>query len=187
MSPYGGPGNFPIHQSRNFTSHSSVRSRQTRSTAVRRQDSNGFKVIVWATDGSKIADNALPYAKSVALAQGAQLIVVHVDEFAVGRGGGYSVNIDEREVQAAILRQVEGLKREGLDACLYLSRIWKGGAAHVIAKIAKEVNADLIVAGTHGHGPLLGPPTGSLTRKLTRMVACPVLVVPTKSVHTSLL
>ena len=56
----------------------------------------------------KLLTDALPYVKSVAQAHRSKLVVVHVDEFVVGRGGGYSVNIDEPQVQAAILRQVDG-------------------------------------------------------------------------------
>jgi hypothetical protein len=37
---------------------------------------------------------------------------VHVNEFGVR--GGYSVNVDETEVQAAIRKHVEDLKQEGL-------------------------------------------------------------------------
>ena len=40
-----------------------------------------FKVIIWATDGSSGAEQALPYAKGLAQADGARLIVVHVNEF----------------------------------------------------------------------------------------------------------
>ena len=45
-----------------------------------------FKVIIWATDGSSAAEQALPYARGLARANGARLIVVHVDEFGAGRG-----------------------------------------------------------------------------------------------------
>jgi nucleotide-binding universal stress UspA family protein len=140
-----------------------------------------FKVIIWATDGSSAAEQALPYAKGLAQADGARLLVVHVDEFGAGRGGGYSVNVDEAEVQAAIRKQVEDLKREGFDAALQASRVWMGGAAHVIAEIAKQEGADLIVAGTRGHGPLSGLLLGSVTHRLVQIAHCPVLVVPTTS------
>ena len=73
-----------------------------------------FKTIIWATDGSSAAELALPYAKSLAESARARLIVVHVDEFSVGKSGGYSVFVDEPETQAAIKKRVEELKREGL-------------------------------------------------------------------------
>jgi nucleotide-binding universal stress UspA family protein len=144
-----------------------------------------FKVIIWATDGSSAAEQALPYAKGLAQADGARLVVVHVDEFGAGRGVGYSVNVDEAEVQAAIRKQIEDLKREGFDVVLQASRVWMGGAAHVIAEIAKQEGADLIVAGTRGHGPLSGLLLGSVTHRLVQIAHCPVLVVPTTSAGAS--
>jgi hypothetical protein len=77
-----------------------------------------FKVIIWAADGSRGAELALPYAKGLALAQRARLLVVHVDELAVSRGGGSSVYVDEAEVLTTIRKTVEDLKQQGLDATL---------------------------------------------------------------------
>ena len=136
-----------------------------------------FKVIIWATDGSSRAEQALPFAKELAQAHGARLIVVHVDEITAGRGAG-PVNIDEDQVQAAIGKHVTDLKQEGLDARLQMAEVMAGGAAHVIAKIADKEGADLIVAGTRGHGPLSGLLLGSVTTCLLHIAKCPVLVVP---------
>ena len=144
-----------------------------------------FKVIIWATDGSSGAEQALQFAKGLAQADGARLVVVHVKEIMAGRGGGYPVKVDEDEVQAAIRKQVEDLKQEGLQAKLQLADVMAGGAAHVIAEIANEEGADLIVAGTRGHGPLSGLLLGSVTHRLLHIVHCPVLVVPPKSAGAS--
>ena len=144
-----------------------------------------FKVIIWATDGSSGAEQALQFAKGLAQADGARLVVAHVKEIMAGRGGGYPVKVDEDEVQAAIRKQVEDLKQEGLQAKLQLADVMAGGAAHVIAEIANEEGADLIVAGTRGHGPLSGLMLGSVTHRLLHIVHCPVLVVPPKSAGAS--
>ena len=144
-----------------------------------------FKVVIWATDGSSGAEKALPLAKRLAHANGARLVVVHVNEFTVGRGGGYSVNLKEDEVQAAIRKHVEGLKQEGLDATLHAARVSMGGAAHVIAEIADKEGADLIVAGTRGQGPISGLLLGSVTHRLMQVAHCPVLVVPPTSAGAS--
>ena len=143
-----------------------------------------FKVIIWTTDGSSGAQRALPFAKGLAQAHGARLVVVHVNEFVAGRGAG-PVNFNEDEVRAAIGKQVADLKQEGLDAKLQLADVMAGGAAHVIADIANEEGADLIVAGTRGHGPLSGLMLGSVTHRLLHIVHCPVLVVPPTSAGAS--
>jgi nucleotide-binding universal stress UspA family protein len=139
-----------------------------------------FKVIIWATDGSSGAEQALPFAKGLAQAHGARLIVVHINEFALGRAAG-PVIFNEDEVQAAIRKQVEDLKQEGLDATLQLADVRAGGAAQVIVEIADEEGADLIVAGTRGYSQLAGLLLGSVTHRLLHIAHCPVLVVPPKS------
>jgi nucleotide-binding universal stress UspA family protein len=136
-----------------------------------------FRAIIWATDGSSQAEKALPFAKGLAKASGARLIVVHVNEFIAGRGAG-PVNFKEDQVQASIGKQVENLKREGFDASLQLAEVMAGGAAHVIAEIASKEGADLIVAGTRGHGTLSGLLLGSVTYRLLHIANCPVLIVP---------
>jgi nucleotide-binding universal stress UspA family protein len=132
-----------------------------------------FTVIIWATDGSSQAERALPFAKDLAKANGARLVVVHVNETGAG-----PVNVDEDQVQAALGKHVNDLKQEGLDARLQMAEVMAGGAAHVIAEIADKEGADLIVVGTRGHGPLSGLLLGSVTHRLLHIVHCPVLVVP---------
>ena len=143
-----------------------------------------FKVIIWATDGSSGAEHALSFAKGLAQAHGARLIVVHVNEIALGRAAG-PVIFNEDEVQAAIRKQVEDLKQEGLDATLQLADVAAGGVAHVIAEIADKERADLIVVGTRGYGSLVGLLLGSVTHRLLHIVHCPVLVVPPTSARAS--
>src|SRR4051812_47501340 len=107
-----------------------------------------FKTILWATDGSDGAARALPYALGLAETEKATLVVAHVREIFVGRGGGYPVLADETELRATISRQVEELRDGGLDATFVVRTCTSGHAAGTIAEIAGEVEADLIVVGT---------------------------------------
>jgi nucleotide-binding universal stress UspA family protein len=138
-----------------------------------------FKTIVWATDGSESADAALPYAKSLAAQNGAALVVAHAVEHIVGmRAAGYPVHVDEEQIRAKIERQTAELKEAGIDVSSKAVGGASPGAAHMIADIAREVGADVIVVGTRGHTALAGLLVGSVTQRLLHLAPCPVLAVP---------
>jgi nucleotide-binding universal stress UspA family protein len=138
-----------------------------------------FKTILWATDGSETAALALPYALGLAEPDKAKLVVAHIREIFVGRGGGYPVLADETELREQIAGQVKDLRDGGLDATFVVRTCTGGHAARTIAAIAEEVEADLIVVGTHGYGRLANALLGSVTQGLLHTGVCPVLAVPT--------
>jgi nucleotide-binding universal stress UspA family protein len=139
-----------------------------------------FKRVVWATDGSDDADQALPHAKTFATDGGGVLIVVHCEERTLpGKGGGsFPRNANEDELQEKIKRQVADLSNEGVQASLHLVKSQVGGAAHAIAELATAEQADVIVVGTRGHTVLVGLLVGSVAQRLLHIATCPVLVVP---------
>jgi nucleotide-binding universal stress UspA family protein len=136
-----------------------------------------FDVIVWATDGSPAANDAFPLARELAKTSGAKLIVAHVDELVRARGG-YHTHADEEQLLDAIRRQVSEMRDEGIDAELQIATMSTGGAADVIAEVAQSAGADLIVAGTRGHGRIAGLLLGSVMHRLLHIAHCPVLAVP---------
>ena len=138
-----------------------------------------FKTVIWATDGSESADEALPFAKGLVEAADGQLVVVHSNELYVGsRAAGLPVHADEDELQVKLQRQVAGLREEDIDVALELVVGVSAQAAHMIADVAREVDADVIVVGTRGHGPIAGVLVGSVTQRLLHIAPCPVLAVP---------
>ena len=138
-----------------------------------------FKTILWATDGSETAARALPYALDLTEADKAKLFVAHASEIFVGRGGGYPLLADESELREKIGHQVEELRSGGLDATFIVRKCNAGHAARTIVEVAKEVEADLIVVGTHGYGRIAGLLVGSVTQALLHEGVCPVLAIPT--------
>lgn len=137
-----------------------------------------FTKIVWATDGSAGADQALGYAKDLARAHGADLVVVHGEELSAARSSiGYTRRVDEEDLEAKIRRQVAEMADSGLSVTVKVI----GGHAHpatLIAEVAEDVDADLVVVGTRGHTPLAGLMLGSVTDRLLHILHCPVLAVP---------
>jgi nucleotide-binding universal stress UspA family protein len=138
-----------------------------------------FKTVLWATDGSAAAERALPVAKSIAQAYDGRLLVIHVSEIILGPP--LRVNEAQKRGDAtteALQRKVEDLKREGVTAEFVSTEMTTRGAADAIVKLAREVGADLIVAGTRGNSPLARLLVGGVTRRLLELAPCPVLAVP---------
>ena len=136
-----------------------------------------FKTIVWATDGSELADRALPFVTGLARAHRSKIVAIHATEILAGRFGGGPVLADDPELVSKVERQVEELRRAGFTAEL---RIVRGidAVPTMIARAANGVEASLIVLGTHGHGGFASAIVGSVARGLLHEAQCPVLAVP---------
>lgn len=137
-----------------------------------------FKTIIWATDGSEIADGALPFAKELAECDGGRIVVVHSNEKFSGRASGYPILADEEDLEAKIRTQVDDLRTQGFDATFRLVSGASAEAAHSITDVADREDADVIVVGTRGHRPMAGVLVGSVTQRLLHIAQCPVLAVP---------
>ena len=136
-----------------------------------------FDTIVWATDGSPNADRALEVAKTLAHDHQASLVVVHVAQHYATKTG-LAVYPDEDVVKAKLEETVQQLAREGFKPSLRIVDHVGPQPAHEIADIAREVEADLVVMGTRGHGPIAGLLLGSVVLRLLHVAPCPVLTVP---------
>lgn len=137
-----------------------------------------FNTIIWATDGSESSDLALSVAKGLAEQEGSALVAVHVVQvYASALSAGLPLHADDEEIKAKVEGQVSKLKDEGLDVTAKVVTS-PSQPAHVIADVAKDVGADLIVVGTHGHTALGGLLVGSVTHRLLHLAPCPVLAVP---------
>ena len=136
-----------------------------------------FGTIVWATDGSELADGALEHVVELARTHHSRVVAVHANELLAGRYGGAPLNADEPEIRNKIAGQVEELREAGLEAELEI-RSGSHDVATLISRAADDVGADLIVVGTHGHGGLAAALMGSVARGLCHYANQPVLVVP---------
>jgi nucleotide-binding universal stress UspA family protein len=135
-----------------------------------------FKTIVWATDGSELADAALEQVRELAQHDGSRIVAVHANGLLRGRFSG-PLLADEPELEKKIGKQVEELRSVGVDATLEI-RSGNKDVATLIADAAEEADAGLIVVGTHGHGGFTAALLGSVARALCHTAGRPVLVVP---------
>jgi nucleotide-binding universal stress UspA family protein len=139
-----------------------------------------FKTIVVAVDGSEGSERAVATAVELARRGDATLVLAHVDERTIGKGGG-PIHADEDEIQASIRAQAEELSSQGISARVEVADVVLGGPAHAINEIADRAGADLIVVGTRGHSPVAGLLLGSVTQRLLHIAGRPVLVVPART------
>ena len=139
-----------------------------------------YKKVIWANDGSPIMERVYPVVRELAKDSGAPVVLAHVQE--TMRLGHHPLFADSHQNLDRFLQAtVEQLAADGVDAELVLTETRSGRAAQAIADLAAEAEADLIVAGTHGQGPVAGFFLGGFTIALLQIAPCPVLVVPRHS------
>lgn len=136
-----------------------------------------YATIVVGLDGSDASARAVPHAAQLA-AQGSEVVAVHVRELFAARGSPQPVELDENAAEHRVREQVDKLQQAGAKTELIVASAMVGGAAHVIADVARDRRADLIIVGTRGHTRIAGLLIGSVTQRLLQIASCPVLAVP---------
>ena len=139
-----------------------------------------FKTIVLALDGSDGSRRAIPLAIELAKRDDAKLVIAHVEEDVVGKGGR-PIRATEDEIQAEIRRQGDELSAQGIETSVEMRSVMLGGPAHVIEEIADEAGADLIIVGTRGLSLVAGLLLGGVTQRLLHIARRPVLAAPPES------
>jgi nucleotide-binding universal stress UspA family protein len=142
-----------------------------------------FHNIVVAVDFSRTSAEAWHVARQVASAQGARLHLLHVvadvrhtPAILEAPGAGFD-DIQRQWVRDAEARLAE-LAASGAGAVDSCQALVGSPVAATIVEYAAAHQADLIVVGTHGYGPLKRLLLGSVCDQLLRSASCPVLTVP---------
>ncbi len=145
-----------------------------------------IKTIVVGTDGSKQGQHAVAWAADLARQLGAEVVLVHVAPPLappIAGAGGYVMYVPQDVLDQS---QADLEERVVTEFCAPLraagvawrSRVLEGSAPVVLADVATEVGAQLIVVGTralHALGELLH---GSTSHGLTLHTDVPIVVVP---------
>ena len=139
---------------------------------------NGLKTIVVATDLDGRSEAALEYARKLASAYGARLILAHgidpVEYAAVDAVPGRVLKGLTEQARAALDQLAGDLILEGIHSH---SEIRQGAVAQMLVDVARQYEAGLIVIGTkgmQGAGPVI---VGAIAEQLVRLAPCPVLAV----------
>lgn len=140
--------------------------------------------ILCPIDYSDFSRRALDHAVAIARWYGSTVALLHVSApvpalpFVSGTGamaGPVFVPEDHNAVEAA-LREFAG--EEGAAAVPLQFEVRDGNTAEEILQRAESWPADLLVMGTHGRSGFQRLVLGSITEKVVRRAACPVLTVP---------
>jgi len=130
--------------------------------------------ILFPTDFSHTGDAALIMATALARDAGATLVIVHVEEPPVAYGGGemyYGMPEPALEEIERMLKEVRPPDPE----VKFEHRLISGDPPTAICRLAEEIDADLIVMGTHGRTGLSRLLMGSVAEAVVRRAPCPVL------------
>ncbi|MGO9337808.1 MAG: universal stress protein [Terracidiphilus sp.] len=137
-----------------------------------------MKTIVVATDLGGKSEAAFEYARKLANAYGARIVLAHgldpVDYAAVDAVPGRLLREMTDQARAALAAMSGDLLREGIHSH---SEIRQGAVAEMLVSVADQYEAGLIVIGTEGRegaGPVV---VGAIAEQLVRMSPCPVLAV----------
>lgn len=146
------------------------------------------KIILCPIDFSECAERALDYAARMAKQFNAELRLVHAytDPLAFvpfSRPNTAGPPTADRAVIESAQRHREKQIRRLQDMCAGHGVDAKvdekeGEPRRVILDAAKELNADLIIMGTHGRSGAARMLMGSVAERIVRSSPCPVLVVP---------
>lgn len=136
------------------------------------------RTILHPTDFSECSRTAFHLAGSIAKAEGARLIVLHVkqDPGPLVAYGQPMIALEPAECRDQLW---EALRMFQLyDPRVEIEhRLVPGDAGHEIVQAAKETEADLIVMGTHGRTGLAHLVLGSVAEYVQRKAPCTVVTV----------
>lgn len=138
--------------------------------------------IVVGVDGSAASRPALRWAVTHARRTGAKVEAVLAwnwqPEFAVYPYSRPFKSL-QREHEAMLQAEIARLAPEL--AGLVHGTTLDGSAADRLREVADD--ADLVVVGSHGHGPVAGRLLGSVSQRIVRHSVAPVVVVPSRAAH----
>jgi len=137
----------------------------------------GFRNILFATDFSPAAAQAVPYVKRIAKHYDADVVALYVRPPVVNpmmEPAAWPVDIEAEKAQDAFCRQelldtLSGIRTKVL--------IEEGSIDHCLNSAMEANHTDLVVIGTRGRTGAAKLLLGSVAEEIFRTVTCPVLTV----------
>ncbi len=147
--------------------------------------------ILFPTDFSDNAGNALQFAAGVAQFTGADLILIHAQHVPAIDVQDAAMVLDNamQELKAATVLELEALKRQIEDKYFLKNvsvEVEFGFARDLIIDKADSMHADLVIMGTKGSSDVLDNLLGSVTSHVMKGIHKPLMVVPSGAEFSAL-
>ena len=141
-----------------------------------------FNTILVATDFSDLSAEAVLYAQSLASSYNAELILLHVIDDAPALAFHtmeLTTDVVIEDTTATAVHRLEQFAKDHDVTCGRGVRLItrRGNPHEEIVRFAGQERVDLIVMATHGLTGWRRFIVGSVTERVVRMAACPVLTV----------
>jgi nucleotide-binding universal stress UspA family protein len=134
-----------------------------------------FQKVLLAVDGSDESGRAVPVAADLARKSDGEVLVFHVREYTIARGGAYPLE-DGLHAKELVDGVTASLRAEGVKARGVVEPHVVGSAARAILAEAEAEGADTIVMGSRGRSELAGLLLGSVAHKVIQLSHCPVVI-----------
>lgn len=140
--------------------------------------------IVVGIDFSDASDLALDEALTLTTERRGELHVIYVDDhFRAPEGSKEAAEAALSRVEKHSLARIDNLRNRTGRAISFgklYSHFRLGDPAEQVAQLASSLDADLIIAGTHGYSGLKRFVLGSVAENIVRLGRCPVWIVRPK-------
>ncbi len=147
-----------------------------------------MKTILAAVDFSNSTSGVVATAAEMARAFGAEIHLLHVIE-PEPTYTAYGFTPDEFPAIHTFHEETRTRAQKTLDTAAAkaaesgvtaVTHLGDGSPLHVLEEKVKELNADLVVLGSHGHGVMASLLLGSVAEGMVRKSIVPTLVIPAK-------
>jgi nucleotide-binding universal stress UspA family protein len=146
-----------------------------------------MKILLVPTDFSATSERILQTATTLAQALGARVVVLHVLQ-PITPIGDPTMMPDMTQLAAMQKTAEESARAQLARACAQVAaqgvaveqELRDGPAAPVILDRARDLPADLVVMGSHGHTALHDLLLGGTSHAVLKKSPCPVVIVPAK-------
>jgi nucleotide-binding universal stress UspA family protein len=148
--------------------------------------------VLIATDGSELAVHAARRGLELLGTPASVTIVAVVTDIPGEEAGGFEGPVETPEEQQAEWDQEQSDANAAITATIEAigrpaaaRRVEAGDPGGAICAVAGEIEADVVVLGSHGRGVLKRVVLGSVSEYVMRHAPCPVLVVRQGAEHDS--